>query len=77
MLTTIHPSANPGRFYVLENGFRFEFPKFIANALKGYLETMEFNSGEINIGDWLLSLPLKERMEVNIQLTNDRLRKKY
>ena len=77
MLTSIHPCQNPGRFYVMENGFRFEFPSFIATALSRYLEKMEFNRGEINIGDWLLSLPMKERMEVNIQMTNDRLRKKY
>jgi hypothetical protein len=58
-----------------KTGSDSNFPTFIATALRGYLETMEFNAGEINIGDWLLSLPLKERMEVNIQLTNDRLRK--
>ena len=77
MLTTIYPCQRPGRFYVLENGFKFDFPSFIASALKKYLEKMELNKSDINVGNWVLSLPIKERMEVNIQLTNDRIKKKY
>ena len=73
-MLTIQPSQRPGRFFVMENGFRFEFPTFIANALKKFLENGQFNPAITTIGEWLMSLPFEERMTVNIQWTADRMK---
>jgi hypothetical protein len=59
-------------FYAVENGFRFDFPSSIANALTKYLEKKDVKEQNAIIGEWVLSLPFYERMKVNIQLTNDR-----
>ena len=59
-------------FFAVENGFRFDFPSSIANALMNYLDKNQLVKGNTLIGEWILSLPFKERMKVNIQLTSDR-----
>lgn len=72
MTTPIRQCTNSEMFFALENGFRFDFPSSIANALTNYLEKNQFVESKTMIGEWILSLPFNERMKVNIQLTPDR-----
>ena len=72
MTTTIQQCINSEMFFAVENGFRFDFPSSIANALMKFMEKNQGEKGRTIIGEWILSLPFKERMKVNIQLTSDR-----
>ena len=72
MITNVLPCTNSEMFYAVENGFRFDFPSSIAEALTKYLERKVSAEHNSIIGEWVLSLPFYERMKVNIQLTADR-----
>jgi hypothetical protein len=72
MTTNVLPCTNSEMFYAVENGFRFDFPSSIAEALTKYLERKFSAEQKSIIGEWILSLPFNERMKVNIQLTADR-----
>ena len=70
MTIAIQPCHNSDRSYVLENGFKYDFPAPITQELIRYLEGRHCSTQEFSMGEWVLSLPLGKRMTVGIQLIN-------
>lgn len=73
MTIAVQTCPSSGRSYVLDNGFRYDFPAPIAEELIRYLEGRNCEMQEFSMGEWVLSLPFGKRMKVNIQLTNSRI----
>jgi hypothetical protein len=66
MSADINLAVDSNRIYVVENGFRFEFPLSIGLQLKKYLDSV-MKKKNASIGEWILSLPPEDRLAISIK----------
>jgi len=66
MPTAVQPYPNSGLYYIVENGYKFDFPKPLALELKEFLVSQGKNRSNVCIGEWVLSLPTDERLTIGI-----------
>ena len=64
---SVRLTQQSGKYYVEENGFKFEMPNTLGTQLENFLSSQE-DQNNVSVGEWVLSLPFNERMRVRIQM---------